>query len=252
MLPPRFSAIPLASAQWVSLLALFGVACGGEDASSPAAGDAEGSPSSDVGAISPDPDEAEGAPGSDVDENGELLIDDLEDGDDKFTLQGVEGEWFTYSDETAEVLPPPHMGVGDTPGELHVTGQGFSEWGVAVAAYFQYSDLSDFQGVKVRLKGSGQIRFELSTADTLPLDHDGTCEEGCYGHFATLIDLPAEYEDVTILFSELAQPSWATAAEMSLERVGQVDFLSPGSAESPAAIDLWIDRLSLVAAEPQG
>lgn len=215
--------LTLAAGRWAPLLVLSCIACGGSGGSSSE---------------------------SRVDEGGDLLVDDLEDGDDEFTLRGVQGEWFTYSDETADVVPPSHMGVGDTPGELHVTGDGFSEWGVAVAAYFQYSDLSEFAGVKVRIKGSGQVRFELSTADTLPLDHDGTCVTGCYGHYATLVDLPADYEDVTILFADLAQPGWASAAELSLERAGQVDFLAPGSAAAPATIDLWIDQLSLVPANP--
>lgn len=183
-----------------------------------------------------------------IDENGELLVDDLEDGDQWFELLGVAGEWFTYADGTAEVSPPDHGGVGNTPGEIHVSGEGFTGWGVGLAAYFQYADLSAFQGVKVRLKGTGTVKLEVSTPATLPLDHDGVCEDNCYRHFSKFIRLPAEYEDVTILFSELTQPG-APQVEFSLDQVGQIDFLTPVSGGAPAAVDLWVDRLSLVGAE---
>src|SRR3954470_15779734 len=95
----------LCSALGGALLAGSLSACAGEGGRSreasvvPAAQPATGG-----GAAAP---ENAGAP----DANGELLLDDLSDGDAHFTAGSISGEWFTYSDGTSTVTPPDHTGL---------------------------------------------------------------------------------------------------------------------------------------------
>jgi hypothetical protein len=224
------------------LLALL--ACGGEGGRSRAgetAAPATPAPSernSGVGALTP-----ENAGG--VDANGELLLDDLSDGDAKFSAAGISGEWFTYSDGTAAVTPPDHTGLLVNGGETHVSGQGFSDWGVGLSAYLRSADLTRFCSLKLTARGSGTIVLEVATPATSPASEGGTCEgNGCFGHFATSLQLAAEYQEFTIEFARLVQPSWAQPAQLSLAGVISFNFVSK-VAGAPAAIDLWVDRLAL-------
>lgn len=187
-----------------------------------------------------------------IDANGDLLLDSLEDGDDKFLAAGISGEWFSYADPTSEIFPAGHSGVGDTPGEVHVQGQGFTEWGAGLSAYFQSVDLSGFSGFKVRAKGIGTLRVEVATPETSPSDEGGTCEgdTGCFGHYYAFLTLSEEYEDVTLAFESLVQPPWAQQVDLSLSGVISINFLAPIDGGT-ANIDLWVDELSLVGGTPE-
>src|SRR5262245_41289997 len=85
-----------------------------------------------------------GAPAtaSTIDGNGELVLDDLSDGDARFAADSITGEWFTYSDKTSPITPPDHTGLNVVAGETHISGQGFSMWGAGLSAYFRSADLS--------------------------------------------------------------------------------------------------------------
>lgn len=179
-----------------------------------------------------------------IDANGELLLDDLADGTDRFLAMGLSGEWFTYSDMTSPVVPADHSGVGNTPGEVHVTGADFSDWGAGLSAYFQNVDLSAFGGLKLRAKGVGIIRVEVATPETSPANEGGTCEEGCFGHYATVITLTEEYQDFSVAFADLVQPGWASQVDLSLTEVISFNFLAPAEGGT-VSIDLWVDALSL-------
>lgn len=201
-------------------------------------------------AASPDP-AAPAAPGATpadtgrIDENGELLLDGLNDADGTFLSAGISGEWFTYSDGTSTVTPPDHTGLAAVGGEAHVVGQGFSDWGVGVSAYFRSVDLSAFQSLILRARGSGSIVVEVVIPATSPAEEGGTCTgQGCYGHFSTAITLGDAYQDFPLPFAALTQPSWAQPAELSLAQVISVNFVAKTTA-GVAAIDLWLDQLSL-------
>ena len=183
-----------------------------------------------------------------VDANGELLLDDLSDADARFAVNGISGEWFTYSDGTSPITPPDHTGLPATDGAAHVSGAGFNDWGAGVSAYFSTADLSAFDAILVRVRGSGVIVAELATPATSPPEEGGTCTgEGCFGHFARSIPLTEAFQDVSIGFADLAQPSWAQPAQLALDGVISLN-LTTKVAGAPASIDLWIDRLALHAA----
>ena len=228
----------------VAALALALIACGGEggrsragESAAPAA-PAPGERSSGVGSLAPEN-------GGGVDASGELLLDDLSDGDAKFSAAGINGEWFTYSDGTALVTPPDHTGLLVSDGETHVSGQGFSDWGVGLSAYLRSADLTRYCALKLTARGSGSIVLELATPATSPASEGGTClGNGCFGHFATSLQLGSEYQEFAIDFARLAQPSWAQPAQLSLAGVISFNFVSK-VAGAPAAIDLWVDRLAL-------
>ena len=182
------------------------------------------------------------------DPNGELLLDDLSDGDARFTAGSISGEWFTYSDGTSTVTPPDHTGLLVSAGETHVVGQGFSDWGVGLSAYLRSADLSAFCRLKLKLRGSGSLLLEVATPATSPASEGGTClGSGCFGHFATSLQLEPEYRDFELAFAELAQPSWAQPASLSLEAVISFNLVAKVNAGTPANIDLWLDRLALEA-----
>ena len=177
---------------------------------------------------------------------GELLLDDLTDGDSAFAAAGISGEWFTYSDGTSTVTPPDHTGLVVSDGEAHVFGQGFSDWGVGLSAYLRSADLSAFCRLKLRARGAGTIVIELATPATSPASEGGTCVgSGCFGHFAASIQLEPAYRELEIAFAELAQPSWAQRAELSLAGVISFNLVAKAAPGAPVDIDLWVDRLAL-------
>jgi hypothetical protein len=185
---------------------------------------------------------------SGIDANGELVLDDLTDGDELFALAALSGEWFTYSDGTSTVTPPDHTGLIVSEGETHVVGQGFSGWGVGLSAYLGAADLAQFCSLKLRARGSGAIVLEVATPATSPPAEGGTCMgTGCFGHFASNLQLEEAYRDFDIAFASLLQPSWAQPAQLSLAGVISFNLVAKGSAATPANIDLWVDRLALQA-----
>jgi hypothetical protein len=180
--------------------------------------------------------------------DGELLLDDLTDGDARFAAAGISGEWFTYSDGTSMVTPADHTGLVVTDGEAHVFGQRFSDWGVGLSAYLRSADLSAFCQLKLTLRGSGAIVVELATPATSPASEGGTCVgSGCFGHFAKTIQLEPTYQEFEIAFAELAQPSWAQPTQLSLAGVISFNLVTKAAPGAPVDIDLWVDRLALQA-----
>lgn len=181
-----------------------------------------------------------------IDANGELLLDDLSDGDARFAAGSITGEWFTYSDGTSPITPADHTGLVVVAGETHVAGQGFSDWGAGLSAYFRVADLSQFGRLVLRARGSGTIVVELATPGTSPADEGGTCVgTGCFGHFATTLTLTDAYQDFDLPFATMTQPSWAQPVALSLGQVISVNFVAKAAPGAPTNIDLWIDRLAL-------
>jgi hypothetical protein len=178
--------------------------------------------------------------------DGQLLLDDLTDGDSTFGAAGISGEWFTYSDGSSTVTPADHTGLLVSDGEAHVFGQGFSDWGVGLSAYLRSADLSAFCQLKLRARGVGTLVIELATPATSPASEGGTCVgSGCFGHFASTIQLEPAYREFTIPFADLAQPSWAQPAQLSLAGVISFNLVAKAAPGAPVDIDLWVDRLAL-------
>jgi len=238
---------------WLALVSVLGslslLGCAGEggrsrngEASTPLE---PGTPA--IEALAPVTSEKEPSEGPGIDASGELLLDELADGVATFRAGPVSGEWFTYSDGTSPISPPDHTGLGPVDGEAHVSGQGFSDWGAGLSAYFRSTDLSAFCSLKLAARGSGVIVVELATPATSPADEGGTCVgQGCFGHFASSITLGEEYQTFEIAFSSLLQPSWAQRAELSLSQVISINLVSKVSG-APTNIDLFLRSIALQA-----
>lgn len=224
----------------LALVLGFGTACSGEGSRSRDDESSMSIPST------PESEGAELEATGGVDESGVLVLDDLVDDNAVFSSGGISGEWFTYSDQTSVLTPADHTGLPATDGEAHVVGQGFTEWGAGLSAYFRSADLSQFGSIDFRARGAGVVIVEVATPATSPPAEGGTCMgAGCFGHFSSSIELTDEYQDFVLDFAALVQPSWAQPAELSLAGVISVNFVAKVSGGS-AAIDLWMDRLSLV------
>lgn len=212
-------------------------ACGGNGELSRAGLAEQGTPASMAGGT---------APAAGIDASGELLLDDLSDSDGRFVAGSLAGEWFTYSDGTSPITPPDHTGLAVVEGEAHVAGQGFSDWGAGLSAYFRSADLSPFGRLVLRARGSGTIVVELATPGTSPAEEGGTCVgTGCFGHFAASLTLTDAYQDFELPFATMTQPSWAQPVALSLAQVISINFVSKATPGAPSDIDLWIDRLAL-------
>jgi hypothetical protein len=180
-----------------------------------------------------------------IDENGDLVLDDLADGDAVFLSAGIAGEWFTYSDGTSEIVPPDHTGLAVVDGEAHVSGQGFAMWGAGLSAYFRTADLSAFGSFKLRARGTGMLVVEVATPATSPAAEGGTCVgQGCFGHYSSVIQLGEVYQDFELAFGSLSQPSWAQPVELALDGVISINLVAKVT-NGPASIDVWLDQLSL-------
>jgi hypothetical protein len=230
------------------LLALSSVCwsagCGGNgelERSDPASAAGSGSSSPSVPSASTVPSTA-----NTIDASGELLLDDLSDGDARFAAEGIVGEWFTYSDGTTPITPPDHTGLNVVAGESHISGQGFSDWGAGLSAYFRSADLSRFARLLLRARGNGSIVVELATPATSPANEGGTCVgSGCFGHFAAALQLTPEYQEFDLAFASMTQPSWAQPATLSLAQVISINLVAKATPAAPIDIDLWIDRVAL-------
>lgn len=181
-----------------------------------------------------------------------LLIDDFEDGNaDIMAVDGRSGGWFLSTDGTATATSTPAKGAvtpvdgGKTGKGLHLTGMGFSSWGVSLGAAIANNttgcyDASKMTGLTVDLKGTGKVYVSVLTAAVRD------AAEGMRNHYKKEVTLTADWTSVTIAFSELAQlGGWGTMVPFEAGKIYGID-ISPVQATAPATTDYdyWIDNLS--------
>lgn len=186
----------------------------------------------------------------------DVLLDDFSDGDAKLSSAGFSGSWRTYSDGTGSVTPPVDTDITPSEGAIHVTGSGFSQWGVGLTVDLNNpsgqrspADLSAYRGLKIMARGTGSVEIELVTPATTGVDEAGgtcTAAERCFGHYAANLVLSAEYGEQVIQFSQLRQPEWALSEPLDLTKVLAINFLSRVGT-GPASMDLWVDSVALAA-----
>jgi endoglucanase len=189
----------------------------------------------------------------------DFVLENFDDGDGQLSSEGFAGNWRTYSDGTGSVTPAVDTPIVPVDGAVHVSGSGFSTWGVGLSVDLdtasgtrQPADLSDYRGLKIRARGTGSIDVELVLPATTGTDEvGGTCAAamGCFGHYAATLALNAEYAEQTLQFSAFRQPDWAASAPLDLENVLAINFLSRSNGGA-ASIDLYIDSVALAAPLP--
>ncbi|HKO52249.1 MAG TPA: hypothetical protein VJV79_31290 [Polyangiaceae bacterium] len=199
----------------------------------------------------------------------DLLIDDMEDGDNAIRPIGARtGYWFTYNDGTAAQLPSgtvfmPAAGVGSTATSLkfaQTSGPAFMTWGAGIGFDFNNNltksctyDASAYTGIKFWAKGNVAIRAMVkvpgTTAKKANGSDAGTCVATatmlCDDHFALTPSpvLTAAWQQYSIDFSgtaTFAQEGWGTKVAFDKKNIIAMQF----QVAKALAFDFSIDDIT--------
>lgn len=204
-------------------------------------------------------------------------IDDMEDKDAFVTeVAGRNGGWWTAGDETAgasmvpmqteltDELAPPEPLAEPRCGShyaMHVTGQGFTDWGAVLGMGFAFGtradgelgsipyDASAYTGVEFYARigdtSVAEVRYQVSDSNTDP--DGGLCsvERGsrdeCYDSFGvSLPQLDTTWHHYKLPFAGLSQRDYGyTADAVVTTAVYDLTFNFPAS----SVFDFWVDDL---------
>lgn len=195
------------------------------------------------------------------------LVDDFEDGDGQaFKVTGREGWWWSSSDDTpnARLLPaagafrPERLPDDEVSRKsayaAHLAGAGQTGWGAAWGTSLRWVgegrecpfNASRFAGLRLRARGTGDVKLMLPTPPTVPLQEEfGECEKQCWDSYGYTLHLRPEWQEFVVPFSQLQQGGWGHEAEFDPRRLLGVNFtVGPGA----LPVDFWIDDLAFVTA----
>jgi len=178
----------------------------------------------------------------------ELLIDDLEDGDNGVSkVGGRSGYWYTYLDALGSTIVPKPDPAGASPlvpgstmchgGMKCVLISGTTAMADETEMKYPYAgvgfDFSNakkpcvynggaYTGIKFWARGDVPITIKLNTAATATPDGGGTCSgDGCNGGYSPMgadVVLTPEWQEITIPFATAAGPAWAIASTVPLAK----------------------------------
>jgi len=165
----------------------------------------------------------------------DVLIDDLEDGDNTIKATGSRvGYWYTYNDGTATQVPDPKvLFKGVTPGHMPTTGlsattsgPAFTKYGAGMGFDFNNTaskscayDASAYTGIKFWAKANTgnmaamTLKAMIKIPATTPTTADGgTCTGTCEDHFylKPAPALTATWAQYTMPFATIAQDGFGT------------------------------------------
>ena len=184
------------------------------------------------------------------------LIDDFEDGDSELLqLSNRRGSWYASNDGTGIQAPPPDASrhklfLLSTPGSpkspkyaLRTVGWGFTDWGAFVSvnlnapskALCSY-DLSAFTGLRFQVKGNATLRVTIGTQGTTPVADGGQCSGDNCSDFGAAVALTADWTEVSLAFSDLTQPDWASPVPWTPSETVRLTYWAP-----QGDFDFWID-----------
>ncbi len=215
-------------------------------------GDGDGDPTTGDG----DPTTGDG----DGDGDGDIpigpgnMIDNLEDGDGAIIPNnGRQGYWYVFNDATpggiqtplANMVLPESGGAAGTSKAMHTSGSGFAEWGAGVGVDFNNSggikmtwDASQFTGIVLMAKGSGQVWTSVQIEATVPVEEGGTCASSCDAHGKLLV-LSGTWQQFTLPFNQLSQEGWGTPAGWDPSKLVGIQF----KVGKDTNFDFWIDEI---------
>jgi CubicO group peptidase (beta-lactamase class C family) len=182
----------------------------------------------------------------------DLLLDDLEDGDDQSSAApGGRGTWQSHKDVDGTTLSPEPFAAAaaGAAGSKHAaritgkTGNARGTWaGVGVGAQDSAPyDLSPWARVCFRAKGSGHARFSVADVNTSPAG--GVCEQ-CYNNFGAPFTLTPDWQEHCVAFSEMTQAGrWGAALPAVVP--AKVYSMAWSIHDRGADYDLWIDDVRL-------
>ncbi|HYQ17033.1 MAG TPA: hypothetical protein VEQ58_14780, partial [Polyangiaceae bacterium] len=260
---------PLLPARWLCLALTFATACSGSPADNASTSEAQAGKLCPSGSAAQDecPSEAERPSAS-------ALIDDLEDGNGSIPMtDGRNGSWWTAGDDTAgatmvpiadQIATPETIEGGrcDSKRAMHVTGQGYLDWGSLLGMDLLYGtrtdgtsgdlpyDASAYTGVEFWARigdtSTDRVRFAVSDVNNEP--YGGVCTDNdevnvqCYDAFSSyLVGLGPDWRHYRIAFASLTQRHFgfpASAAATNALFTVQFNF-EPG-----AIFDFWVDDVA--------
>jgi hypothetical protein len=194
-----------------------------------------------------------------------LLIDDMEDGNDRnCPNQQRSGEWWTSTGTLTGEIDPPK--VGNFPAfplgadarpqssyGMHLSGTGFghaeADWAslgfnlIDDAAY----DLTSFTGLAFYAKSkstSVALHVEFATDATTSTLEGGACADDCNDHFEKVITIDGTWREYSVTFASLKQEGWGVKPK-DLAHARFVFFGFLGTDGGPAAFEFLIDDVRL-------
>jgi D-alanyl-D-alanine carboxypeptidase len=183
----------------------------------------------------------------------DLLLDDLEDGDDQSSAApGGRGTWQSHKDVNGTTLSPEPFaaapaGAAGSKHAAHITGKtgnARATWaGVGVGAQDSAPyDLSPWARVCFRAKGSGHARFSVADVNTSPAG--GVCQQ-CFNNFGAPFSLTPDWQEHCVAFSEMTQAGrWGAALAAVVP--AKVYSMAWSIHDRGADYDLWVDDVRLV------
>jgi len=169
------------------------------------------------------------------------------------------GYWYTYNDVSSTVWPstasgPFIMSTGGYSGgadcAAQITGSvalstGYVGMGMqlnskAGSPTYQVTDISGAVGIRFETKGDGGT-YEIK----IPYTNSSGAELDGYGSYSYTFTAPAAWTQITIPFTSLTQPSWATQVALTtvLQNAKELQFQTMNA--PLASVDLWIDNFEI-------
>jgi hypothetical protein len=195
------------------------------------------------------------------------LIDDLNDGDGLApNNDGRHGGWYTYSDSTALLTPPPVPANGCNPsyvflptnGQACMSGSGFTNWGAGIGVSLnaggkdcqscQY-DATAYNGVRFTISGTvtGSVRFQVVTKECHGALWGGSCPDpsvcgDCYGLPVAVTPDPKVIE---VAWADLKQVGWGPQLPWNVSDLHELNWAVNLNGSTPASFqDLCVDDVS--------
>jgi hypothetical protein len=188
----------------------------------------------------------------------ELRLDDFEDGNAiPRPARDRQSFWAIQHDDTmGELVPDGNLtpvvgGANGTDYALHVSAEGYSEWGVNLDAHLRTEsgglncpyNASNTRGLGMYLKGSGQVRIGASTAGTVATEFGGTCDpetQVCWDAHLKLVPLTEGWTYREISWDSLSQAGWGEYVSFE---PGQITTIRVGALPQDLPLDVWLDEI---------
>lgn len=200
----------------------------------------------------------------------QLLIDDLEDGDNEASTEGGRlAFWFGFNDGVACTQMPPvesafkPTAVG-TPATnryvAEISGTGCTAWGAGIGVEFNRNndvpdgltcpyDLGPYTGVSFYFRSSGPVTVLVSTMQTRDKSLGGSCDTAkgrCDDHYQITFPGAAAWTKKTVHFKELAQFGFGQPVPFDPTQSTGLTFQIAAGATATTAYDLALDDLNFV------
>jgi hypothetical protein len=214
------------------------------------------------------------------------VIDDIDDANTMFAPAGTGSGTWDFGKDTAAmgtITPANTAALAPSDGgqmgkALHVTGKAVMGWGASLAAFLNGPtgafDASAYGGVAFYIKGTtsvaegmNKLLVQARMPDVLPgTPTTGSCcndtdmDKGndCYSAHRVTIDVPAEWTEVRIAWSDFKGPAWGLGATLAFNanRVRDINFsFNHDAMLGPVAgtdFDVWIDGVRFLSKDEMG